>query len=169
MSNAPAPLSNPRVVTTGHDLKGTSVIHTDTHLTPFHPFGPARTGFFNIYETASVPTSLNDIHPAPPAANGIPRCPPGGTIFAISDFPPGAKTPMHRTISLDYAVILSGEIVMHMDGGDETVVRAGDIVVQRGTMHFWENRGTETCRTIFALVASEEVVIDGKKVEGGDV
>ena len=58
---------------------------------------------------------------------------------------------------------------MHMDGGDETVVRAGDIVVQRGTMHFWENRGTETCRTIFALVASEEVVIDGKKVEGGDV
>lgn len=58
---------------------------------------------------------------------------------------------MHRTQSIDYGIVLQGEIVLIMDEG-ETVVRAGDIVVQRGTNHAWSNRSNANCRIAFILI-----------------
>ena len=59
---------------------------------------------------------------------------------------------MHRTNSLDYAVILSGSIVMELDDGAEVSLRSGDVLVQRGTVHNWINRGTEPCAIAFVLI-----------------
>jgi mannose-6-phosphate isomerase-like protein (cupin superfamily) len=67
----------------------------------------------------------------------------------------------HRTESIDYAVVMSGEIDMEMD--DTTVhLRAGDVLVQRGTIHNWVNRGTEPCVIAFVLAAAKPVQRGGK-------
>lgn len=66
---------------------------------------------------------------------------------------------MHRTTSLDYIVVLSGEILLGMEDGQEVRVKAGEIIVQRGTMHSWRNDGYATCRMLVALVDAEKVVV----------
>src|SRR4029077_6747863 len=67
----------------------------------------------------------------------------------------------HRTESVDYAIVMSGEIVMEIDGA--TVhLRAGDVMVQRGTIHNWTNPGTEPCIIAFVLVAAKPVERAGK-------
>lgn len=68
---------------------------------------------------------------------------------------------MHRTQSLDYTCVLAGEIVLTLDGKEEVVVKPGEMIVQRGTMHAWENRGHEVCRMLFVMVASREVLLEG--------
>ena len=73
---------------------------------------------------------------------------------------------MHRTKSLDYAVVLSGEIVLGLDGGDEKTVRQGQIIVQQGVNHSWENRGEVTCQIIFVMIGAETFTLeDGTALE----
>lgn len=73
---------------------------------------------------------------------------------------------MHRTQSLDYAAVISGEIVLRLDSGEERTVRAGEFIVQRGVNHEWINRGSEVCRVMFVMVGAEKVVLgDGTVLE----
>jgi hypothetical protein len=102
---------------------------------------------------------------------GVPP-PPNGSIFRLVEFPPGrkemsrdavleemgigaqgeAKHPgMHRTRSIDYAVVLEGEIDMLLDDS-EVHLAAGDVLVQQGTNHAWVNRGSRPCRMVFVLI-----------------
>ncbi|MEG3125363.1 cupin domain-containing protein [Sphingomonas sp. GB1N7] len=67
----------------------------------------------------------------------------------------GAPHPfMHRTQSIDYGIVIEGELVLIMDEG-ETICRPGDIVVQRGTNHAWSNRSDRNCRIAFILIDGE--------------
>lgn len=71
---------------------------------------------------------------------------------------------MHRTDSLDYAIVLTGEIWMLMDNEEDDVhLKAGDVVIQRGTNHAWSNRGTEPCTMVFVLVDGVTTREAGKK------
>lgn len=73
---------------------------------------------------------------------------------------------MHRTLSLDYAAVISGEIVLRLDGGEEKTVRAGEFIVQRGVNHEWINRSQDVCRMVVVMVASEKIVLgDGTVLE----
>ena len=91
--------------------------------------------------------------------------PPSGSRFAVIEFPPGAPTAMHRTESIDYVICISGEIDMDMD--DSTVtMRAGDVMVQRGTNHSWVNRSSEPARLAFVLIDAEPLGI-GEPVKAG--
>jgi quercetin dioxygenase-like cupin family protein len=84
-----------------------------------------------------------------------------GTVFRIIEFAPGVAPRNHRTDSIDYAVVLSGEIDMEMD--DSVVhLKAGDVLVQRGTIHNWVNRGTAPCVMAFVLIDAEPVEANGK-------
>ena len=106
---------------------------------------------------------------------GVPP-PPGGTIFRVVDFPPegtarsreailkemgvsdhgGARhAAMHRTRSIDYAIVLEGEIDMLLDDS-EVHLRVGDVLVQQGTNHAWVNRGRQACRMAFVLIDAKE-------------
>jgi len=106
---------------------------------------------------------------------GVPP-PPGGSIFRVVDFPPesGARSrdailkemgvtdhggarhaAMHRTRSIDYAIVLEGEIDMLLDDS-EVHLEAGDVLVQQGTNHAWVNRGRRPCRMAFVLIDAEE-------------
>lgn len=89
---------------------------------------------------------------------------PNGTRFAVIDFPPGNKPHLHRTETVDYVIVLEGEIEMDMD--DSTVkMKAGDIMVQRGTNHAWANRSNVRARVAFVLIDAEPLGI-GKPVLG---
>jgi quercetin dioxygenase-like cupin family protein len=82
-----------------------------------------------------------------------------GTVFRVIDYAPGVTPRMHRTESIDYAVVMSGEISMELDDGEEVLLRAGDVLVQRGTIHNWINRSEETCRIAFVLIAAAPVAV----------
>jgi quercetin dioxygenase-like cupin family protein len=90
--------------------------------------------------------------------------PAKGTRFAVIDFSPGNKPHMHRTETVDYVICLEGEIDMDMDESTVTM-RAGDIMVQRGTNHAWANRGTSRARVAFVLIDAEPLGV-GKPVVG---
>ena len=79
----------------------------------------------------------------------------------IVEFGPGVSPRNHRTDSIDYAVVMSGEIDMQLDDS-EIHLKAGDVLVQRGTIHNWINRGTKPCRIAFILVAAKPVSVGGK-------
>jgi quercetin dioxygenase-like cupin family protein len=90
--------------------------------------------------------------------------PPNGTRFCVIDFPPGNHPHMHRTETVDYVIVIDGEIEMDMD--DSTVkLKQGDILVQRGTNHAWANRSGKNARVAFVLVDGKPLGI-GKPVLG---
>ena len=86
---------------------------------------------------------------------------PDGTILRIVEYQPGVAPRMHRTETIDYAVVISGEIDMQLDEG-VVHLRAGDVLVQQATMHDWINRGSVSCRIAFVLVPAKPAERYGK-------
>jgi quercetin dioxygenase-like cupin family protein len=91
--------------------------------------------------------------------------PENGSRFIVMEFAPGIASEMHRTETIDYIVVLAGEIDMAMD---ETTVklRAGDIMVQRGTNHAWINRGAEPARLAIVLLDAKPLGIGHPRLRG---
>ena len=85
-----------------------------------------------------------------------------GTVFRIVRYEPGVTPRNHRTDSIDYAVVISGAIEMELDDGVIVKLKAGDVLVQRGTIHNWVNRGTEPCVVAFVLISAKPVTANGK-------
>jgi hypothetical protein len=168
-----------RRVVTGDDAKGNSRIVEDAPAASIRNVA-ARPGYraVNVWRTEQTPARIG-ASDSTPNHQGI--LPPGnGTILRIIDFPPeprdegelrrqldatfggiykdaahdrraGKHPGMHRTETLDYAIVLEGEIWAVMDEG-ETLLRAGDVLVQRGTNHAWANRSERTARIAFVLI-----------------
>ena len=90
--------------------------------------------------------------------------PPNGTRFTVIDLPPGNQAHMHRTETIDYVIVMEGEIEMDMDAST-LKLKAGDILIQRGTNHAWANRSDKRARVAFVLVDAEPLGI-GKPVIG---
>ena len=86
---------------------------------------------------------------------------PNGTVFRVIDYAPGVTPRRHRTHSIDYAVVMSGEIWMELEAREEVLLRAGDVLVQRGTVHNWINRSDAICRIAFVLIAAAPIVAEG--------
>jgi quercetin dioxygenase-like cupin family protein len=84
-----------------------------------------------------------------------------GTVFRVVSFGPGVTPRNHRTDSIDYGTVISGEIDMELDG-TSVHLKAGDVLVQRGTIHNWVNKGTAPCVIAFVLVAAKPVTAGGK-------
>ena len=84
-----------------------------------------------------------------------------GTVFRVVSFGPGVTPRNHRTDTIDYATVISGEIDMELDG-TSVHLKAGDVLVQRGTIHNWVNNGTVPCVIAFALIAAKPVTVGGK-------
>jgi len=89
----------------------------------------------------------------------------GGTVFRVVQFDPDNAQRVHRTDSIDYAVIVSGEIDMELEQGEFVHFRAGDVLVQRGSVHNWVNRGTEPCVIAFVLIDAKPVEAGGNVLE----
>ena len=143
----------PRRVVTGHDEHGVSVFLSDG-APPVTRTAPDGAVFYEIWGTAAAPAPISAAEPDPTeGALSVPPA-PRGTKIRINEFPPGVVSPTHRTQSVDYGIVLDGEVVLVLDAA-ETVLRAGDVVVQRGTDHRWENRAGRVARMAFILVDGE--------------
>ena len=138
-----------RRVVTGHNREGKSIVEQDAEIETL----PGRPGFSQVpvWATKELPAKLTDENPD---AWKLGTTIAGGSVFRVIQYNPGVAERWHRTDSIDYAVILSGEIDMQMDQG-EVHLKAGDVVVQRGTTHNWVNRGTAPCVIAFVLIATE--------------
>jgi quercetin dioxygenase-like cupin family protein len=145
-----------RRVVTGHDNNGRAIVTIDEVSNRLFSNRPGATGC-NIWTTEGFP--VNNDGAEDESLREVATTLKGGTIFRVLEFAPGVAPRNHRTDSIDYAVVLAGEIDMELD--DAVVhLRAGDVLVQRGTVHNWINRGAEPCVIAFVL-------IDAKPVEAG--
>lgn len=90
---------------------------------------------------------------------------PGGTVLRLVDMPPGAASPMHRTVSLDYGVVLEGSVELILDDSVSRVMERGDISIQRGTIHAWKNVSkTSWARMLYILQESKPIQVEGKRL-----
>jgi len=122
------------------------------------------TAFTTLYTTASFPPALDDDELA--SATASPRVPPNGTSMVFIDLPPGSTSPMHRTVSLDFGVLLQGEIELVLDSGDSRTLKKGDVFVQRGTQHSWQNKsGKDWVRFLAVLQPIEKLCVNGEEFE----
>lgn len=85
-------------------------------------------------------------------------------FFSVIEIPANYQVPMHRTINLDYAAVLNGEIVCKLDGGEEKTIQAGDCIIQQDTNHQWLNRTGNHCRILFVTLGAERVVLQDGNV-----
>jgi quercetin dioxygenase-like cupin family protein len=140
----------PRRVVTGHDKDGKSIFLSDG-LPPVIRAAPDGAEFVELWNTSAMPAPIAREEPDPTERSLTVPPEPNGTKIRINVFPPGAVSPTHRTQSVDYGIVLEGEITLILDDA-ETVLLAGDVVIQRGTDHRWENRSGAETRMAFALV-----------------
>jgi naringenin degradation protein FdeH len=142
-----------RRVVTGRNAAGQSTVASDDYLDSIPGRFDARVARCDPWWTDALPPALEG--PDPTAATGTVTPRPGGTIFRILEIPPGNDTTKHKTDTIDYYVVLEGELYMTLDEG-EVLCREGDVIVQRSTNHGWDNRSGK--KAVFA-----EVLIDAKE------
>jgi hypothetical protein len=173
-----------RRVVTGHNADGKSVFIIDD--TSPHVFSrrPGSAIVTELWETISSPADNRDSADAVDRGFRLPP-PKSGSVFRIIDYPPDTERNaalkaelaagddgsgrvdaadrsnprhlgFHKTDSIDYAIVLKGEIYALMDEG-EVLLRSGDVLIQRGTNHAWSNRTDEPCTIAFVLIDAEPV------------
>jgi len=152
-----------RRVVTGHDAEGRAVFRSDERFSAQEiPSGDAA--FALLWTTAAVPADNNDETDGREREAGLTIH--RGSVIRIVDMLPGGASPMHRTNSIDYGIVLSGQVELELDDGAKTLLGPGDIVVQRGTMHLWRNLSdSEVCRIAFVLTQANAYVHGGAPLE----
>jgi len=158
-----------RRVITGHDRKNVAKVIREGEAT--NTKNP-RKGVHStlMWSTDSMPADIavgEDVEDL--GARILGTAPPeNGTRFIVMEFAPGIASEMHRTETIDYIAVLDGEIDMDMD--DSTVkLRAGDIMVQRGTHHAWVNRGAAPARLAIVLIDAKPLGIGRPRLRGEQV
>jgi mannose-6-phosphate isomerase-like protein (cupin superfamily) len=176
-------MDHPRVrrVVTGHDARGRSRVADDRAVEPITSELMPGCAAYRLWGRDERPTFPDDGSPRRAEAYYPPR---DGSRFMINTIAPGELVPpsdldeaaalaelerlmpgamaamepgapgMHTTDSIDYVLVVSGEVTLELDEGERTVVRAGDVVVQNGTRHAWRNHGTESCTIVGVAVGA---------------
>jgi quercetin dioxygenase-like cupin family protein len=159
-----------RRIVTGHDANANAVIALDEDVVGSgltEDAGRTDATFFQLWATHEMPVDLSD-EAAERQRRGSMETIVGsgrGSVLRIGVLEPGARSPLHRTESLDYGICLEGECVMETDAGDAVTVRAGDVVIQRGTNHVWHNVSAARCRFAWVLLDAEAVEIGGHHLD----
>jgi len=171
-----------RRIVTGHDEHGKAVVITDEPAPNVLVRAVGGLSSTQLWRTFATPANNTDADD-PVVGEIITPPPANGSVFRIVEFEPvgpeietldhsalagalGAKSSggvsnrhpfMHRTDSIDYALVLDGEIDMLLDD-TEVHCTTGDVIIQRGTNHAWVNRGSATCRIAFILIDAEPAI-----------
>ena len=165
-----------RRVVTGHTAEGRSRFIMDGPAPTVFDRGPGQTCVTELWETAATPADNTDARDLTLRGSRLPP-PPNGTVLRIVEYPPdrirvptlrgdshdpgregytrdlkNVRHPgFHKTATIDYAIVLSGEIYALMDEG-EVLLKQGDVLIQRGTNHAWSNRTDEPAHVAFVLI-----------------
>ena len=148
-----------RRVVTGHDKNGRAIVSIDENVKNVAQTRPGAEAAV-IWTSEGFPVDNNGSADASARNIGTATL-DNGTVFRVVSFGPGVSPRNHRTDSIDYATVISGEIDMELDG-TSVHLKAGDLLVQRGTIHNWVNKGTAPCVIAFVLVGAKPVTIGGK-------
>ncbi len=149
-------LSHPTIHITSHDATGKAVL-LSSYTSPGKDYPGINTRHHLCYTTAEFPADLNNdvdvkLHEEFENSGNLAIVKANGTVCRIVDMGPGNQPVMHRTQSLDYGVVLEGEVIMELDDGKSTLMKAGDVAVQRATNHAWKNASpTQWARMLFVL------------------
>lgn len=147
-----------RRVVTGHDTSGRAVVKIDEVAKNVSSRRPGASSTV-IWSTDTFPVVNEGDADRGQSVTGTTL--ENGTVFRVVRYEPGVTPRRHRTDSVDYAVIMSGEIDMELDG-ESVTLKAGDVLVQRGTVHNWVNRSNDVAIVAFVLVAAKPVSAGGK-------
>ncbi|KAF4307013.1 cupin-type [Botryosphaeria dothidea] len=165
-SAAPTATSQPpgipptRRIITGHDASARVIItHDDLVAGSDASYGVI---IQPLWSTAELPPDVSSPADKGLADVGLHN---NGTVLRVVGFPPKTKGEMHRTWTLDYLVVLEGEVTLTLEeGGTAAVARGGDVMVQQATLHGWENDGDEWARLFCVLVKSQPPVVGGEEL-----
>jgi len=157
-----------RRIVTGHDANGKAVVATDERLTAVPRLNRPHIAGCEIWSTDKMPVDNSAAADAPQRAGFVKRYnyvgTGQGTVIRVTEFAPGAPKFMHRTETVDYAILLLGECDLEFDRGEVVHMKPGDICVQRGTMHAWVNNGDVPAVFAFVLIDADPVEMAGQKL-----
>lgn len=148
-----------RRIVTGHTKEGKAIFTIDEEIeTVVIPTGDAAMA--TLWTSASVPADCNDQIDGRIRDAGTTL--KGGSVIRVVDMLPGASSPMHRSASIDYGIVLSGEIELELDDKVFKTVGIGGIIIQNGTIHKWRNPSpSKICRIIFVLTEAKPFEVNG--------
>ena len=150
------------ITTTGPD--GKAVFDTSIPTAADFQSVSPEADFFLGYTTSHFPPSLTNSADIKSYASYRGSAPGlsirGGTVLRFVDMAPNHLSPMHKTVSLDYGIVIEGEVICVLDSGEERRMKRGDVAVQRGTLHAWKNPTNEWARVAFVL---QECEMEGLK------
>jgi quercetin dioxygenase-like cupin family protein len=149
-------------VVTGHNEHGRAVFKSED-VTPTKMIPSGDASFLLIWTTETVPADNNDetdgrIRDAGLTLNQ-------GSVIRIVDMLPGKESPMHRTNSIDYGIVMEGEIELELEDGAKRTVRQGGIIIQRGTNHLWRNTSDKVTRIAFILIEAPAYLHNGQPLD----
>lgn len=155
-----------RRIVTGHDADGKAVVASDERLTAVSRGIGANIAGCQIWSTDRMPVDNSPAADAAQRAGFVTRHnyvgTGEGTVFRVTEWAPGHARFTHRTETVDYAILLSGEIDLELDDGEVVHLKPGDVVVQRGTIHTWVNRGSVPAVTAFILIDAKPAEVHGE-------
>jgi len=158
-----------RRIVTGYNASGEAVVKTDEQITAVSRGGVAGIFGCEIWSTDRMPVDNSAAAEAAQRAGFVKQNSNyvgtgQGTTFRIDEWAPGAARFTHRTETVDYIVMLSGEIDLELDGGEVVHLKSGDVVVQRGMMHSWVNKGSVPVVMAAIMIDSKPVEVNGKEL-----
>jgi quercetin dioxygenase-like cupin family protein len=157
-----------RRIVTGHDANGKAVVATDERLAAVPRLNRPHISGCEIWSTDKMPVDNSMAAEAAQKKGFVVRHnyvgSGQGSVIRITEFAPGAPKFMHRTETVDYAILLSGECDLELDDGKTVHLKQGDVVVQRGTMHAWVNNGAVPCVFAFVLIDADPVEAGGQNL-----
>lgn len=160
MASPEQPLPSTRRVVTAHNEDAKAIIWKDG---PVHgtraPHGP---WLYPIWNTDTLPPDVNVKEDRSLVKTGLAN---NGVVIRHVDFPPRSVGTVHRTITLDYIVVLKGEVVLVLDDGSRTLLKEGDSCVQQATMHSWDNESDDWCRLLCILIHSANPIVNGQTLQ----
>ncbi|KAF7193260.1 Ascochitine biosynthesis cluster protein 2 [Pseudocercospora fuligena] len=171
-------LPRPKRYITTHNQDAAATFHELEPELPWEDIVGAKGGlaedrFSLAYATNQVPVQLSSDKDVETYQQYLEKKPGitirGGTVLRYVDIAPGNTSPMHRTVSLDYGVVLEGQVEAIMDSGESRLLNRGDIVVQRATNHAWRNASkTEWARMLYVLQEAQPVTLPDGSTLGED-
>ena len=147
-----------RRVVTGHDINGKAIVVKDQIADNIinMPSGHQGALIWAADKGSAYINGTLEGYADPAYRKLVGIAPPmDGHVFRILQLAPGRSAYMHRTDTIDYAIVLEGKCVMKLDGNEEIEMSSGDVLVQRGTWHGWEARGDSPCKLAFILISAE--------------
>jgi quercetin dioxygenase-like cupin family protein len=157
-----------RRIVTGHDANGKAIVASDERMNGVSAAGRSYISRCEIWSTGKMPVDNSEAAAAAQRKGFVVRHnyvgSGQGSVCRVVEFAPGPAKFMHRTETVDYAILLSGECDLELDDGKTVHMQQGDICVQRGTMHAWVNTSTAPCVFAFILIDADPVEAGGKSL-----